>query len=738
MPRVSNPWQGARMRLFTGVAGGLWLWVFLGPVAKLGLLYQPQSLLPVFVVLVLAQLVPYKWVRVLAAFAVTTWYMRRYHSPANVTALRGIAIVFRGDAHDLVGLLEHRVPFSDPLQTHMFLAALCLIFWLLLYAAVRPRLWVFYNALGVLVLGVIDANTKVHPNVALVVMLLIFVAVRSISQFQSIHDRLVGARNPAFRYFAPVAAIFGVVCGLALLLPKQQAVWANPFVAVGNGSGVGLAGLGLPARKVIGYEQDDSSLGGSFVMSKTPVLEVVEPYPTYLQGQILNTYTGHGWIANNLNPQAVVPGQNFASPSATFTNNVPANTVTQQVTVLNASLHSNNLFAGYAAQQLVSARLRRPGIIEEDQNTGTLISGLLQPGDTYTVVSRQMSDPTTMLFNQSANPSSFPASVQSDLRLPSTLPARVRQLAQQLAVGTNSELGKVQSVETYLDNNEQYATQGIPVPGPHQDYVDQFLFETHKGYCNNFSTAMAVLLRAEGIPTRWVTGFSTGTLDTSYKGPGKRYIITNADAHSWVQVYFPGAGWIPFDPTPNYYMAYSPSKAVSITPPASSGTTTTAPKVKPRKLPVPLPNSGGSAPSSGTGSGSGTGTGIGWVKPLLEGLGWFAGVVLVLALLFRRRLSLFRHRASWRGEGTTAMTRAIRHLLHLLRVRGLAPKTGGVTLRDLGAVAKKCEIPDEDYRGFVTTVERVWYGGGEAEQRDMEQAKSVWQRWLTQLLQIWR
>ncbi len=733
MPRVSNPWQGVGVRLFTGVAGGLWLWVFLSPVAKLGLLYQPQSLLPVFVVLVLAQLVPYRWVRALAAFVVTTWYMRRYHSPADATALQGIATVFRGDAHDLVGLLEHRVPFSDPLQTHLFLAALCLIFWLLLYAAVRPRLWVFYNALGVLVLGVIDANTKVHPNLALVVVLLLFVAVRSISQFQSIHHRLVGARNPVFRYFTPVAAIFGVVCGLALLLPKQQAVWADPFVAVGNGSGVGLAGIGLPARKVIGYEQNDSSLGGSFVMSKTPVLEVVEPYPTYLQGQILNTYTGHGWIANNLNPQAVVPGQNFASAGATFTNKVPANTVTQQVTVLNSTLHSNNLFAGYAPQQIVSARLRQPGIVE-DQNTGTLISGLLQPGDTYTVVSRQMADPTTLLFNQAANPITFPVSLKPDLQLPSTLPERVRQLAQQLAVGTNSELDKVQSVETYLDNNEQYATQGIPVPGPNQDYVDQFLFETHKGYCNNFSSAMAVLLRAEGIPTRWVTGFSTGTLDTSYKGPENRYIITNADAHSWVQVYFPGAGWIPFDPTPNYYMAYAPSKATSVTSPASSGTTTTPPKVTPRKLPVPVPNSGGSAPSSG----SGTGIGTAWVKPVSEGLGWFAGAVAVLALLFRRRLLLFRHRAKWRGEGTTAMTRAIRHLLQLLRSRGLAPKTAGVTLRDLGPVAKKCEIPDEDYRTFVTTVERVWYGGDEPAEWDMKEAKSVWQRWLTQLLQIWR
>ena len=83
-----------------------------------------------------------------------------------------------------------------------------------------------------------------------------------------------------------------------------------------------------------------------------------------------------------------------------------------------------------------------------------------------------------------------------------------------------------------------YHTQDVAVPEPNQDYVDQFLFETKRGYCDNFSSAMAVLLRSAGIPARWVKGYTSG----EYKGAGDHnghiYEVTNNNAHSWVEVYF--------------------------------------------------------------------------------------------------------------------------------------------------------------------------------------------------------
>ena len=85
----------------------------------------------------------------------------------------------------------------------------------------------------------------------------------------------------------------------------------------------------------------------------------------------------------------------------------------------------------------------------------------------------------------------------------------------------------------------------IPPYPPGVDAVDHFLFETREGFCEHIASAMAVLLRASGIPTRLVTGF----------GPGDRNPFTGywevraSDAHAWVEVFYPGVGWIPYDPT---------------------------------------------------------------------------------------------------------------------------------------------------------------------------------------------
>ncbi|WP_036738254.1 transglutaminase-like domain-containing protein, partial [Paenibacillus zanthoxyli] len=86
------------------------------------------------------------------------------------------------------------------------------------------------------------------------------------------------------------------------------------------------------------------------------------------------------------------------------------------------------------------------------------------------------------------------------------------------------------------------------VPPEGADFVDDFLFTEKKGYCVHFASAMTVLLRSSGIPARYVQGYAPGR---KAAGPGpQRYMVTQGDAHAWVEVYFPGAGWVPLDPTP--------------------------------------------------------------------------------------------------------------------------------------------------------------------------------------------
>ena len=81
---------------------------------------------------------------------------------------------------------------------------------------------------------------------------------------------------------------------------------------------------------------------------------------------------------------------------------------------------------------------------------------------------------------------------------------------------------------------------------PGDDPLAHFLFETRAGHCEYFASAMTIMLRTLGIPTREVNGFLPG----EYNDLGGDYIVRASDAHSWVEVYFPGNGWMTFDPTP--------------------------------------------------------------------------------------------------------------------------------------------------------------------------------------------
>jgi transglutaminase-like putative cysteine protease len=130
------------------------------------------------------------------------------------------------------------------------------------------------------------------------------------------------------------------------------------------------------------------------------------------------------------------------------------------------------------------------------------------------------------------------------LQLPAELPQRDRDLADQIGAATRNEYGAVMAVQSWLQANTRYDLS-VPREPDGVDAVDHFLFDTRRGFCEHIASAMAVLLRAEGIPTRIVTGY----------GPGERnpftgyYDVRYSDAHAWVEVLYPHLGWIPYDPT---------------------------------------------------------------------------------------------------------------------------------------------------------------------------------------------
>lgn len=132
---------------------------------------------------------------------------------------------------------------------------------------------------------------------------------------------------------------------------------------------------------------------------------------------------------------------------------------------------------------------------------------------------------------------------QRYLSLPSEVPGRVKELALQLTASELTPYDRVRAIEQYLRTFPY--TLDVPYPPLDQDLVDFFLFDLRKGYCDYYASAMVVLARAAGVPARLATGYANGIYDLK----ANRFLVSEADAHSWVEVYFPDAGWVPFEPT---------------------------------------------------------------------------------------------------------------------------------------------------------------------------------------------
>jgi transglutaminase-like putative cysteine protease len=129
------------------------------------------------------------------------------------------------------------------------------------------------------------------------------------------------------------------------------------------------------------------------------------------------------------------------------------------------------------------------------------------------------------------------------LQLP-LLDPRIRKLAIDITAGSSNDYDKAVMIDRYLKTHYAYTLDLSGSPG--DDPLAYFLFAHRSGHCEYFAAAMTVMLRAIGIPARYVVGFLPG----EYNDVGGDYIVREGDAHTWVEVYFPGYDWIPFDPTP--------------------------------------------------------------------------------------------------------------------------------------------------------------------------------------------
>ncbi len=133
--------------------------------------------------------------------------------------------------------------------------------------------------------------------------------------------------------------------------------------------------------------------------------------------------------------------------------------------------------------------------------------------------------------------------VPQDLELPPTVTDRTKELAGSITTGLDNPYDMAQAVTDWLRKNIQYDRQ-TAAPPPGQDPVDWFLFDSRVGFCNYYASAEVLMLRSLGIPSRMAVGYASGTAL-----PGGVFEVHADDAHAWPEVFFPGIGWVEFEPT---------------------------------------------------------------------------------------------------------------------------------------------------------------------------------------------
>ncbi|MGD1103094.1 MAG: DUF3488 and transglutaminase-like domain-containing protein [Terriglobia bacterium] len=305
-----------------------------------------------------------------------------------------------------------------------------------------------------------------------------------------------------------------------------------------------LTNLSMQAQNITGFSET-VNLGDIRKILRSPmvVMRVMpEESPRgYLgvkwRGVTLDSFNGKKWFNDNAD-RISVPAeeyQRFVIPPPAGWEHRPHRPLRYRV--LRAALSTDVLFAAAEPQELSGVRLLsldETGSLHNPQNLSVPFA--------YNVVSDAGLPPARELRSA---PTQYPDEIRLIyLRLPHQIDPRVGELAHTLTASAANNYDRAAAIQSYLRNNFQY-TLDPPAIEP-EDPVGSFLFRSKSGYCEYFAAAMAVLLRTLNVPSRLVNGFQTG----SYNRIGKDFVVRARDAHSWVEVYFTGYGWIPFDPTP--------------------------------------------------------------------------------------------------------------------------------------------------------------------------------------------
>ncbi|MFD2612671.1 DUF4129 domain-containing transglutaminase family protein [Paenibacillus gansuensis] len=400
-------------------------------------------------------------------------------------------------------------------------------------------------------------------------------------------------RRKPVRVLLPIVVTAGAVFAVGLTAPEWKPMVTDPYTAWKNSIGepVSVKGKGgedgdedkkdsdSPKNAKSGYSRNDEKLGGGFDYSFTPVMTVDTSRKSYWRGETKSLYTGRGWKRGEEEgaPSQEAGYNQILKPFPGFDDSKLETEEVTQVFRMQKP-HKPILFAAKGLEMIVDEQVKDAESVNSGHASASNGNITWVPREeelrwydagypnSYTVVSRipVIDEEALRKVPKTAGPA-----MQDYLELPPTLPDRVRALAQDIVKDAANPYDQAKAIESYLNLTYPYNPKPDVSKAGSYDFVDGFLFEIKEGYCDYYSTAMAVLARSIGLPSRWVKGYTAGEqpLDNfdyrggmppeaimeQLEGPGT-YTVRNSDAHSWVEIYFEGYGWIPFEPTAGFTM----------------------------------------------------------------------------------------------------------------------------------------------------------------------------------------
>lgn len=316
--------------------------------------------------------------------------------------------------------------------------------------------------------------------------------------------------------------------------------------AVGSGDGtrgsLGQAG-GYPGFS----ESLDTSVRGD--LGDEVVMRVRAPEPAFWRGQTFTEFDGRTW---HVSPERGRPQRSGRSQIEPTLGDGPRP---------GSGLQTEEFLQTYYVETdlpNVVFAASRPDIVTFDGSIwarpdGSLRSDVtLTPGSVYTVASERVQVTPALLraqgdiseyFAAFTNPATRTA-FEPLLSVPESTTRRTIDLATSLRLPGASTYDTILAYQRWLAENTEYDLDA-PVPGRGADAVDDFLFESTRGFCEQIASSLAIMLRTQGVPARIATGYIPGTRDRV----SGVFEVRASDAHAWVEVWFPETGWEAFDPT---------------------------------------------------------------------------------------------------------------------------------------------------------------------------------------------